>query len=521
MLLSLLSVASLFCGVESKVVTIYNNQPRLDVNGDYVDAHDGCIVARNGTYYLFGEYYGNTTGSIFPSGWGNYPQLSVSTSPDLTTWTFRGNPLLNETFGTKWIPKVLWSEARQEFVMWGGSGGWFTAVSADGINWRLANPHVLSRWGNTDGTGFFIDDDGVGYVAYSMPFQNHRVMIERLTPDLVNSTQVNVSTWFPDGGVESPGLWKHAGIYYLAYGSCCCACRGGGGVVIFTASSIMGPWTRQAPYGDVNCDVESRMCSGDAHSSTLNNLVYHAQWWGPSFIPLRNGSVQILYTGRRWLSGPGNNASCEDMCGNGGGTGGPESCVTPGYRLATDFDVWHPMTFTANGTVLPFTSLDSYTLDLPDYAPQPTPSPSPSPPSPSPNPPPPGGYPGWNASWIFKNMTTVDNAVCLDGSPPLYWLSPGFGDGADKWQMHHVGGAWCTDPAGCMNWWGWGNTLLEPAYLPPINPQTQSYQYFNRSHPDNAMWNWNYVFMHCEFAKGFCPPFLCLILRAALPPPLT
>jgi hypothetical protein len=50
-----------------------------------------------------------------------------------------------------------------------------------------------------------------------------------------------------------------------------------------------------------------------------------------------------------------------------------------------------------------------------------------------------------------------------------------------------------------MNWWGWGNTLLEPAYLPPINPQTQSYQYFNRSHPDNAMWNWNYVFMHCAF----------------------
>jgi len=58
-----------------------------------------------------------------------------------------------------------------------------------------------------------------------------------------------------------------------------------------------------------------------------------------------------------------------------------------------------------------------------------------------------------------------------------------------------------------MNWWGWGNTLLEPAYLPPINPQTQSYQYFNRSHPDNAMWNWNYVFMHCAFA-----PLLCLNL---------
>ena len=68
--------------------------------------------------------------------------------------------------------------------------------------------------------------------------------------------------------------------------------------------------------------------------------------------------------------------------------------------------------------------------------------------------PPPGGWPNWTATWLFPNSTSVFDATCLDGSPPLYYLSPGFGDGAQKWQMHHVGGAWCSDASNCMNWWG-------------------------------------------------------------------
>ena len=51
--------------------TIYNDRPRLDVNGDYIDAHSGTIVAvpnSNGstTYYLYGESNGNQTGKGSP-----------------------------------------------------------------------------------------------------------------------------------------------------------------------------------------------------------------------------------------------------------------------------------------------------------------------------------------------------------------------------------------------------------------------------------------------------------------------
>ena len=141
-----------------------NDAPRLDVNGAYVDAHDGCIVAHAGTYYLYGESYQNATGGTFPGDWGNSPQLAVYTSPDLTAWTYRGSPLSNDDAdATKWIPNVLWVESQQRFVMWGGSGDWFVATSTDGIAFTLATAHTTSRLGGgTDGTGFFVDDDGQG-----------------------------------------------------------------------------------------------------------------------------------------------------------------------------------------------------------------------------------------------------------------------------------------------------------------------------------------------------------------------
>jgi hypothetical protein len=47
------------------------------------------IVAHQGTYYLYGEHYGNVTG-IGPSPPLMYPKIVVYTSPDLLAWTFQG-----------------------------------------------------------------------------------------------------------------------------------------------------------------------------------------------------------------------------------------------------------------------------------------------------------------------------------------------------------------------------------------------------------------------------------------------
>lgn len=150
---------------------------------------------------------------------------------------------------------------------------------------------------------------------------DHRVAIERLTPDLVHSTKEEVGVMFPEDFVEGIMLFKRKGLYvtagcrlhqgtqhlrlrcrsakqtaccvraslraharhglasvdsprhglanvdsplgneryYMIFSSCCCACRTGSGAVVHTSRSITGPWTRQPR--DVNCKADAPVCS--------------------------------------------------------------------------------------------------------------------------------------------------------------------------------------------------------------------------------------------------------------------
>ena len=342
-----------------------------------VDAHDGSIVAHNGTYFLYGEHYGNLTGRNFANGgWGSAPQLAVYTSPDLVAWTYRGSVFnssvpADKTF-TKWIPTAVYSPACTCFVLWFGSGAWSTATSVDGIHFELAVRSTTSRLGgSTDGTGLLLDSDGTGYVAFAALSTGgthnggHLVSIERLAPDLLSSSGVNVSGFFPLDYVESPALFRRGGRYYIATGSCCCACRGGGGLAIYSAPSMLGPWTLQSePRSDINCADDSEPICGafGARTAGRSELLWNAQWFSVSEIPLASGDTALLLNGRRWLSGAGADAACDDMCGN---NGNDAPCVNAAYELRSDFDVWLPLQFDANGNVLALTPLESFTLDLP------------------------------------------------------------------------------------------------------------------------------------------------------------
>ncbi len=377
----ILLLALLICSGCARLVTIYNDRPRYDIAGNIVDAHDGNIVFHNGTYFLYGEFYGNLTGAPFTNGgWGAAPQLSVYTSADLTAWTFRGH-LFNSSVPsgagfTKWIPTALWSPACSCFVLWFGSGGWAVATSVDGVSFDLVSNGATSRFGgSTDGTGIFLDDDGQGYVVFAALSTGgalnggHLISIERLAPDLLSSSKVNVSGLFPIDYVESPALFKRNGRYYVASGSCCCACRGGSGLAIYSSDSVLGPWVLQqlGPTGvsDINCnDTAVEICGAfGARTAGEAEIVWNAQWWSVSTIPLAGGGSTLLLNGRRWLSGEGNDPACGDMCGNGGHDA---PCINAAYQLRTDLDVWYPLEFDAAGNVLPLHALPSFTLDLPD-----------------------------------------------------------------------------------------------------------------------------------------------------------
>lgn len=63
-------LATVFAGAGSpqqasptfRAVKISNTEPRRDVDGQVIDAHDGCLLFQNGRYYLYGTAYGKSAG---------------------------------------------------------------------------------------------------------------------------------------------------------------------------------------------------------------------------------------------------------------------------------------------------------------------------------------------------------------------------------------------------------------------------------------------------------------------------
>lgn len=319
---------------------------------------------------MYGERYTNHTGSG-PSPPLQFPQLVVYTSPDMMAWTYHGLALTtwpSYPYGTQFTPWAVYDTSRNRFVLWWNdyehgccSGGFATATSQDGIHFTVANLNIPSVYPSVDCNSIFIDDDGTGYVAYSSLTQDHHAAIDILSPDLTNTSGRSVAL-FPDRYVEGSQLFKRNGIYYYAYGSCCCFCRGGSGLVVYQARNISGPWVRQ-PF-DLNCNATdpTAICGayGDRDGGGLNIA---GQGIGLSFIELADGTTAILWQAERWLSAPNNPPLCPDECQS---SVGP--CADPpNYIKGHGFSYWVPLSFDADGNVLPLAPfVDSFTLDIAD-----------------------------------------------------------------------------------------------------------------------------------------------------------
>ena len=196
-------------------VTISNSATRRDTVGNPINAHSGNIVKMGDTYFMYGEWYG--TGPYTVVGTLDLPRLSVYSSKDMASWEF-GGLLHNNTSpgwaatglwpgaaknqGTWWCPWAVYSEARNKIVLWWTAtpgpccdAYWAVAESSDGIHFDLismnetgANRLNTSQQRGSlitsplhaghlvgdkavvnpkDGNAVLIDDDGVGYIAYT------------------------------------------------------------------------------------------------------------------------------------------------------------------------------------------------------------------------------------------------------------------------------------------------------------------------------------------------------------------
>ena len=112
-------------------------------------------------------------------------------------------------------------------------------------------------------------------------------------------------------------------------------------------------------------------------------------------------------------------------------------------------------------------------------------------------------------------LASSQDARCLDGSAPLYFLKKGSGSGADKWYVHHEGGGWCVGLEECgLRAKAAGEAQKLTKDGPKIYTNLGSTEQFVDSGTLNAanggyfssdrtvnpmMWNWNMVYIkYCD-----------------------
>ncbi|XP_065054310.1 uncharacterized protein LOC135683083 [Rhopilema esculentum] len=98
---------------------------------------------------------------------------------------------------------------------------------------------------------------------------------------------------------------------------------------------------------------------------------------------------------------------------------------------------------------------------------------------------------------VYEGLNT--GAVCLDGTPPAYYLRPGKGLGANRWILHFNGGAWCFDEKACLerSHGSLGSTKHLPASPPVIQGINSPNEQIN---PDFYDWNLVWV-VYCDGAS--------------------
>eukprot|EP00759_Apiculatamorpha_spiralis_P004023 PhF_6_TR12277/c0_g1_i2/m.19474 len=268
------TVAVLFAVAAGVPVTFDNTVPRLDNKGVIMDAHDGRVVRFDptGPFYLYAVQYG-LCNEPKPQGCDSTPDscgfrhdhnITIWKSDTMAsgTWEYLGSAIAvaDRPVGTVFRPDCVFNRNTNQYVLWwnwvAGNGTYMGYAAATSPT--PTGPFTLKRsstnltrnnatWHAGDGH-LFVDDDGTAYFIYGAQYY---MGLEQLTPDYLDSTG-KASPLFDDFFVESPFMLKRKGIYYTFYGHCCCFCFQGSGIIVHTATSPLGPYTRQVG-GDLAC----------------------------------------------------------------------------------------------------------------------------------------------------------------------------------------------------------------------------------------------------------------------------
>ena len=240
-------------------VTIRNDVPRVDTEGNIVNAHDGSVVLFDGIYFMYGTVYENCiqpgTQCAAPCGYSPNT-FALYTSPDLVTWTLQSTDILvNMTNDNSkidyWMPVVARNPTTGVFVMqyWSGRCGFVKpcadiATAASPYGPFVMQPPLLLTAAPSSQMGFFFDEAaGRAYVKYNTVAPQHHV-IQALADDWLSTTDEHAIIFWQEefAWKEGGGLFRRGDLFYYMTGTDCCFCTWGGSAQFWTARAALGPW---------------------------------------------------------------------------------------------------------------------------------------------------------------------------------------------------------------------------------------------------------------------------------------
>lgn len=305
---------SSFCQQPSTTIVNFNKRGeqvmKFTSMGEAIDAHDGEIAYFNGVYYLYGTSYG----CGFSWGIKDAPFCGFKTysSTDMVNWTDRGEmfdastPVWQSrcngnTYGC-FRPHVIYNKKTSLYVLWinvyDNRVGFrvFTSKSPVGPFKEVAEPRLAVNSDspvaglNNGDHDTFVDDDGVGYIAYTDWRTTGTIVIEQLSNDYLTGTGKHVKS-VTAGNTEAPSLFKRKGLYYVTYSDPNCGYCSGTGTSYKTAKSPLGPWSEGIKISNNSCGGQPSFVSTIKLSSG-NIYLYGSDLWNNA---AKNESLANFY----------------------------------------------------------------------------------------------------------------------------------------------------------------------------------------------------------------------------------
>jgi len=104
--------------------------------------------------------------------------------------------------------------------------------------------------------------------------------------------------------------------------------------------------------------------------------------------------------------------------------------------------------------------------------------------------------PGFAQGYLLTKAAQTNNAVCLDGTPAVYYHRKGNGTGSKKWFISQQGGGWCQDINSCAT--RAEQALGSTKYDGPSMKLDGGYMSLDKE-INPLMYNWNAVFLrYCD-----------------------